>query len=263
MISLRLVLRQEQAEAWPCTLITPDPEDECFICKETFTTDPCSEVCRAIRLSCGHLVGHRCFAEWIRRRPKTCPLLSHPLHPQKAAVRQAKPCRNPRSKACLRWLVNTWVFEHYDDFINKNIIPTVGDEVGLAEFERRMSLLSGQSLSDESARKSLDIAIRMSTIAALCYWFLLSLLAALLCSCSLVLTVVFFESARNWTYSLGWIWWCFYVIVFSGVNLAITFGLYVVIVACLLREGVARGLDQDQDSGPSFHEVNGQLLLIV
>jgi hypothetical protein len=263
MISLRLVLQQEQAEAWPCTLITPDPEDECFICKEPFTTDPSSEACRAIRLSCGHLVGHRCFADWLRRQPKTCPLLSHPLHPQQAADCDAKPCREPPRKVVLRWLVNTWLFERCDDIMNELTPDIVGEEEGQAEFGRRIPILAGQSLSHASALKSLKTVILMCGKVTLYLWWVSALMATVLCICHSVFELIYYESARNGTYLLGQFSAYFATILRCFLILANIFGCYALLNAWLLGEAVARGQDQDQDSGPSFREENGQLFLVV
>lgn len=56
------------------TLTTPDAEDVCMICRETYTDEP------AIQLtSCGHIIGLNCFRDWIRCHPDTCPYWTHAL----------------------------------------------------------------------------------------------------------------------------------------------------------------------------------------
>jgi hypothetical protein len=170
-------------------------------------------------------------------------------------------CGLPSRKTVLSWLCNNYPFDTWDNFVDEAIIHIAGDEVGLTEFERRNSLLAGQS-SFGSAAKSFNIAARMSICWLILFWLLsLALSALFMYVCHSVFALVFFGSARNWAYLLGVGKLYSYCIVWICMILTILAGFYLVIIACLLWECIARGPGQVAD--PYFREEDGQLLLVV
>lgn len=60
--------------------ITVTSDDECIICREPYESKHTTgEGCHAIRLACNHIIGHKCFRDWISHHPDMCPWYNHPL----------------------------------------------------------------------------------------------------------------------------------------------------------------------------------------
>lgn len=73
--TLRAYFRGPQNYAYDDVL--PGSDDVCLICEEPYKDEP------AIRLlDCGHIVGLRCFREWIQHQPDKCPSWAHVLLPK-------------------------------------------------------------------------------------------------------------------------------------------------------------------------------------
>ncbi|KAH9871073.1 hypothetical protein J1614_006647 [Plenodomus biglobosus] len=80
--------------------ISHELDAECFICRDTYSTNTGSG-CRALRLKhCNHLIGKACFAEWIRRQPEICPYWYYHPPPPPQGMNQRLPCSTRRELAC-------------------------------------------------------------------------------------------------------------------------------------------------------------------
>ena len=143
------------------TLPSPDPEDLCLICKEPYNTP---DGCHPIKLtSCGHIIGHECFEEWIKRSPGICPYWSHHLP-------EVPLPSDSWTAAILIWITGTMWFRAVN-YVMINV-PFVGLNSWVHFFEycfetsdplidclayplAMMSLLNGHAISIEALRRGL------------------------------------------------------------------------------------------------------------
>ena len=74
---LRICLEQHALKKYTYKICEePNAIGDCFICREPYNTN---DACRAISLSCTHVIGDECFRKWATRFPLTCPYWNHHL----------------------------------------------------------------------------------------------------------------------------------------------------------------------------------------
>jgi len=115
-------------------------DDECIICRETYAS-PGQPGCHAIRLThCGHVVGGKCFHQWITRHPEICPCLPHPL-PATRTPTPPEPEEDPLFIALLAWLCNSAWFAWLDDYARMAIRNQTSEEaLGLHAVSKNLAI---------------------------------------------------------------------------------------------------------------------------
>jgi hypothetical protein len=155
--------------------ITVDPDDECIICREPYEIKhTAAEGCHAIRLACGHIIGHKCFRDWINHHPDICPWYNHPL--------PFIPNAGNQLERTLEWICSTGWFALNEAFIvavSADTIPANatlelrGDQLTIATAE---SILHAYALGTPLTTLVYVIAATIAQLFGMLMSFLLKLL---------------------------------------------------------------------------------------
>lgn len=236
MISLHQIIDPPTHIQYPQAYITPPPNGECFICTDVYSTDPSSaKTCRAVRLSpCGHVIGDQCFAAWILSHPEMCTYWNHKL------PRTLPP--ESRYIRLLRWLFN--LCQLWDDLANAHIRGRGTEPPArfVNEAARREALMAGRATL-WSAVQGLTLLIRITALHVIAVCAFLGVV--------LGLPVYFGFTLGLWCWTGSLTWKHVFVrdtLLNCGVMCAVYGCLYVIVVACLLLEGLKKGWNKQKDS---------------